>query len=187
MEENTDEVALVKAVLAGERLAFERLVRQYERLVLHIVTPIAGTGADREDICQDTFIKVYTNLSSFQFKSKLSSWIGRIAYNNSINFITKKKSVSMSELFGDEDSTMPQLADAALNSEEDLMRDEHLKDLSSAMSQLPPIQNTILLLFHFDELSLDEIAKMMNISLGAVKTHLFRARRKLKDVLISKR
>jgi RNA polymerase sigma-70 factor (ECF subfamily) len=186
MEQNAEEAALIRAVLAGERAAFERLIRKYERLVLHIVTPIVGTGPERDDICQETFIKVYTNLSSFQFKSKLSSWIGRIAYNHGINFVTKKKSASFSQLFGNDDNALNEIADEVLTSDEALIEAEHVRDLSSAMQQLPPIQNSILLLFHYDDMSLDEIAKLMDISVGAVKTHLFRGRRKLKEALISK-
>src|SRR5437868_4788421 len=102
MHQNIDEAGLVRAVLHGERSAFERLVRQYEKLVLHIVTPLAGTGLDREDICQEVFIKVYTNLSKFHFKSKLSTWIGSIAYNHSLSYLSRKKGITMSELYGDD-------------------------------------------------------------------------------------
>src|SRR5689334_10038445 len=91
MHQNIDEASLVKAVLLGKRSAFERLVRQYEKLVLHIVTPLVGTGLDREDICQEVFIKVYTNLNKFQFKSKLSTWVGSIAYNHSLSYLSKRK------------------------------------------------------------------------------------------------
>jgi len=73
-----DEV-LVKAVLAGREEAFKTMIRQYERLVLQIVFRMVRRKADREDLCQDIFLKVYDKLSSFRFGSKLSTWIGSIA------------------------------------------------------------------------------------------------------------
>ena len=85
-----DERELVSKVIAGNRKAFEQLVHQYENLVLHIVTPLIGVNADREDICQDVFIKVYEKLNQFEFKSSLATWIGRIAYNTSLSFLQKK-------------------------------------------------------------------------------------------------
>ena len=76
MQEEFNERLIVKEVLSGNRKAFVELIKQYEALVLHIVTPIIGIHADREDICQDVFIKVYEKLGTFRFKSKLGTWIG---------------------------------------------------------------------------------------------------------------
>jgi RNA polymerase sigma-70 factor (ECF subfamily) len=99
VKESINEPLLVKQVLSGNRKAFEGLVRQYEGLVLHIVTPLIGVNEDREDICQDIFTNVYEKLVTFQFKSKLSTWIGNIAYNTSINFLKKKKHILLNDLF----------------------------------------------------------------------------------------
>ena len=70
MQKGFDERLVVQAVLSGNREAFVQLIKQYEGLVLHVVTPLTGMGADREDICQDIFIKVYEKLHSFRFQSK---------------------------------------------------------------------------------------------------------------------
>lgn len=185
MEDNSDERKLVEAILSGERAAFERLIYRYERLVLHIVTPIAGSGPDRDDICQDIFLKVYSSLPSFQFKSKLSTWIGRIAYNNTINHVIRKRNVPMSRLLGDDSEVTFDIPDSASNKEEELIHQENLNHLAAALTKLPPIQNTIILLFHSDEYSLNEISAMLNLSVGAVKTHLFRGRKNLKELVLS--
>src|SRR3954470_10898448 len=93
-----DEKYVVGKVLSGNKQAFIALVRQYEKLVLHIVSPLVGICEDREDICQEVFLKVYQNLNSFQFKSALGTWIGRIAYNTSINFLQKNRNILLSDL-----------------------------------------------------------------------------------------
>ena len=102
MQKVQDEKHLVSEVLSGNRKAFVQLIRQYEGLVLHIVTPLIGVNEDREDICQDVFIKVYEKLDTFQFKSKLSTWIGNIAYNSSINHLQKKKNILLSNIVSPE-------------------------------------------------------------------------------------
>src|SRR4030095_1635585 len=85
-----DEV-LVKAVLSGEAEAFKTLIRQYERLVLQIVFRMVKREVDREDLCQDIFLKVYDKLQGFRFGSKLSTWIGSIAYNTCVNHLRKNR------------------------------------------------------------------------------------------------
>ena len=87
MMADLNEQELVRSVLLKERAAFESLIRQYEGLVIHIVASLIRNENDREDICQDVFLKVYEKLWTFQFRSKLSTWIGNIAYNTSINFL----------------------------------------------------------------------------------------------------
>ncbi len=91
MESKIDENALVQTILDGQVDEFQQIIENYQKLVWHLVAKIVKSEADREDVCQDVFIKVYKNLRSFKFESKLSTWIGRIAYNSAINFIQKKK------------------------------------------------------------------------------------------------
>ena len=126
---------------------------------------------------------VYVNLKKFKFNSKLSTWIGTIAYNASINHVTKKGNAAKIDIFGEHE---PDHRDEEQNAEEALITEERSKHISEAMAKLPPIQSTLLLLFHHDELSLEEICKITNLTLAAVKTNLFRARRKLKEILVSK-
>lgn len=181
MDRNIDDRLLVRQVLSGNRKAFEQLVRQYEGLVLHIVTPIIGHTADREDICQDIFIKVYEKLETFQFRSKLSTWIGNIAYNTSINFLQKRKNILMGDLFSEQPGV--DFSEETFNADEILIEKENTKLLLMAVDRLPGIQKSILLLFHMDELSLEEISQLMEIPVNTVKSHLFRARKSLKEML----
>jgi RNA polymerase sigma-70 factor (ECF subfamily) len=175
-----DEKKLVQQVLSGDRKAFERLVRQYEALVLHIVNPMIGNLADREDLCQEVFIKVYQCLNGFEFRSRLSTWIGTIAWNACVNFLQKKRDVPVGDLFA-ADETLS--ADSPPTPEDLLIKKQEAKHLTAAIEQLPAVQKTVLLLFHHDDLSLDEIAQILSIPVNTVKSHLFRARKNLKAIL----
>lgn len=185
-----DEKVLVRSVLLKERSAFERLIRQYEGLVIHIVMPLIKHENDREDICQDVFLKVYEKLHTFQFRSKLSTWIGNIAYNASINFLQKKKNVLLDDILNSGSDESSVLYENFVNKDEThsperlLIKKEESKLLRAAVNKLPVIQKTILLLFHQDELSLEEISVIIEMPVNTVKSHLFRARRGLNEILL---
>ena len=183
-----DEV-LVKAVLAGREEAFKTLIRQYERLVLQIVFRMVRRQADREDLCQDIFLKVYDKLSSFRFGSKLSTWIGSIAYNSCVNYLRKNR-ISLVGHEREDDETK----DFAINvfdrfetshqPDELFIAKESRHMLWKFVEELSPMQQTVIGLFHQQELKMEEIAEMMNIPIGSVKSHLHRARQALKSKLL---
>ena len=161
MQEEFNEKLIVREVLSGNRKAFVELIKQYEALVLHIVTPIIGIYADREDICQNIFIKVYEKLDTFRFKSKLGTWIGNIAYNTSINFLQKKKSVLLSSLVpaGDEFIFLENAGAEFDNPENIIIRQEDIDQLNHAIDNLPQFQRTTLLLFTRMSLAWRRLAK----------------------------
>lgn len=180
MQQSFDEHTIVRQVLAGNPNAFAILIRQYEGLVLHIVTPIIGVHADREDLCQDIFVKVYEKLDTFQHRAKLSTWIGQIAYHMSINFIRRKQNVALRANTGDNEKQLSQLP-ADFDSAEDIMiREDQLQQLTQSINQLNPAQQTALLLFYQDEMSLEEISQVMQLPMNTVKSHLFRAKANLR-------
>lgn len=185
MQKDTDERRMVQDVLSGNRTAFIKLIKQYEGLVLHIVTPLIGTGPDREDICQDVFMKVYEKLNTFQFRSKLGTWIGNMAYNASVNFLQKKRNILLSSLVSPENEiAFLETADANLNDPEQIMiKEEDVQQLNRAIDALTEFQKTVLLLFYKDELSLDEISSVMEMPVNTVKSHLFRAKNSLKQLM----
>ena len=87
----TESRHLIARIRAGDTHAFQSLIEQYQRLVTHIVFRMVSNSADREDLCQDIFLRVYQNLDGFRFESKISTWIARIAYNVCVNHLQKKK------------------------------------------------------------------------------------------------
>jgi len=185
MQKEFDERGLVQEILSGNRKAFVNLIRQYEGLVLHIVTPLVGVTEDREDICQTVFLKVYEKLHTFKFKSKLGTWIGNITYNTTINFLQKKKNISLSSLVPAEDENffLEQAAADFANPETIFVKEEELGQLSIAIEMLTKLQKTVLLLFYQDELTLDEIGITLEMPINTVKSHLSRARNSLKQLI----
>jgi len=186
MDKYTGEQYLVQQVLAGNRQACEQLVKQYEFLVLHIVTPLVGVNEDREDICQDIFLKVFDKLHTFGFRSKLSTWIGHIAYNTSINFLQKKKNIPVGNLYQHEGDDEDRAAATTEDPQQLFIEKEKLSWLQQAIDQLPPVQRTMILLFHYHDHSLDEISVIAGEPVNTIKSHLFRARKFLKNKLSAK-
>jgi len=183
-----DEV-LVKAVLAGREEAFKTMIRQYERLVLQIVFRMVRRKADREDLCQDIFLKVYDKLSSFRFGSKLSTWIGSIAYNTCVNYLRRNRI----NLFGQHDREEEE-QDMSMNvfdrfesshqPDELFIAKENKTMLWKMVEELSPMQQTVIGLFHQQEMKMEEMSELMNIPMGSVKSHLHRARQALKSRIL---
>ena len=88
-----DDKEVVSRVLSGDQKAFNLLVKQYQRLVFHVISKMIDNRQDSEDVCQDVFIKIYKGLHLFEFRSKLSTWIASIAYLTSVNHLKKTKSI----------------------------------------------------------------------------------------------
>ncbi|MGH1362537.1 MAG: RNA polymerase sigma factor [Calditrichia bacterium] len=187
------EKQLVQSILDGNRHAFRELISSYERLVAHMVYRMVTNQNDREDICQDVFVKVYQNLSKFQFKSKLSTWIARIAYNTTLNYLEKKR-VALYDDLGARDKTISSggqfesydqhYASAELSPEETLLETEVSLQLHAQIERLPILFRTVLTLFHLDQLGYRDISEIMNLPEGTVKSYLFRARKRLKELLL---
>ena len=190
MKSALNEKVLVESVLSKDRAAFEKLIRQYEGLVFHIVMPLINNENDREDICQDIFLKVYEKLHTFQFRSKLSTWIGNIAYNASMNFLKKKKNVLLEDIYKSADDNNSAGFEKFISKNDMpspewlLIKKEEKEMLTAAVDKLSKIQKTLLLLFHQDELTLEEISGIIEMPVNTVKSHLFRARTSLKEMLI---
>ena len=173
---------LINRILDGEQNAFSELIEKYKKLVFHIVYRIVRDTEEREDICQDIFIKVYQGLRRFNGDCKLSSWIGKIAYNSSLNHIGKRHD----DLWADMDSREDFLESvngnghqpdylATMNNYGEILRVE--------ISRLPQQQKLIVSLYHFDELTYKEISDITGLPDGTVKSYLFRARQSLKERL----
>lgn len=168
---------LINRILSGDKLAFKQLIQEHERLVFHMVSRLVQDQNDIEDLCQDTFIKVYQKLSDFGFKSKLSTWIATIAYNNGINHLRKKKVDT--EWGAGEVEIVPEEKTPSVileNKELGIM-------VRKLVGQLPKPYQLIISLYHLDEFSYSEIAEITNLPEGTVKSYLFRGRKILKEKL----
>ena len=183
-----DDAILVAAVVKGDKNAFRLLIARYEKLVVSIVFRMVGQREDTEDICQDVFLKVYEKIPGFRFQSKLSTWIGRIAYNMSINFLKKRKLLLLEDIIdarpdgeGSAEKMELTIRDVANTPVQQLLENEREEMLVKSIERLSMIQKTILELFHKQEFSLEEIADITTLPVNTVKSHLFRARKQLRE------
>lgn len=173
---------IIKRIIEGDMQAFKLLIKQNERLVSHMVAKIISIEEDREEICQDVFLKVYDKLSTFNYQSKLSTWIATIAYRTSLNYIQKKKIVVGTD---DQDLLQHQLDSLATSdTPESKMMDQDMKSyITGLVDQLPIQYRTVITLFHLEEMTYPEIAEITNMPTGTVKNYLFRGRKLLKEKL----
>ncbi|NOT87132.1 MAG: sigma-70 family RNA polymerase sigma factor [Lysobacter sp.] len=175
--------ALVDAVLAGTRGAFERLVREHQTVCWHIVLKLVRHPEDARDLCQDVFLRVHRCLHQYRYDSSLKTWIGRIAYTCALRHLERRRMALERELAGDDG------ADAidAIDSGEDVHAQASQAQIDAIvqmqMRRLPPIQGLLLTLYHLDELTIPEITAMTGLPSGTVKSHLARARARLRDAL----
>lgn len=170
---------LVEAVLARRAGAFERLVREYQGLVAHIVFRVVRHADTVDELAQETFLRVHRRLHQFRHGSSLKAWIGRVAYTIALRHLEKQsasvQTVEDAERFeresGDEDveSTFSEQEAAAM--------------VREAVNALPPLQRTIVSLYHLEELSIPEIAEITGVPAGTIKSHLFRTRKQLREML----
>lgn len=178
----TESNALVQKILAGDKHAFRTLISENQRLVGHVVYRMVRSETDREDLCQEVFIKVYNNLGNFRFESKLSTWIARIAHNSCLNFLEKKKLPLYDDL-GDDETTFEPVANDADRPDVRLSKNDLSAILKKGIDNLPSQYKIIVTLYHLDEMSYSEIGQTMKMPEGTVKSYLFRARKLLKEKL----
>ena len=175
----------IERILSGERGAFERFVKKYERLVSHIVFRMIKSDDDRQDICQEVFLSLYRNLSGFRHESKISTWVGRVAHNKCLNFIEKKKLPLYEDMCG-EDGSIDGVAGNIQTPEERTLTEDAGARLRAEIDRLPVMYGTILALYHLEAMSYREIGDIMNLPDGTVKSYLFRGRKILKERLVAR-
>jgi RNA polymerase sigma factor (sigma-70 family) len=166
---------LVAKVLSGRQAAFVELVEQYQGLVSHLVFRVVQDQSDREEVCQDVFVKVHKQLRTFQFRSKLSTWISRIAYNTAISHINKRRLATVE--YDLEDAT-PESGPAEEMSEGQLKTFIHEK-----MKMLTTVEKSVLTLYHLEEMLVSDISQVMMRPEGTIKSDLYRARKKLRKMI----
>jgi len=185
--EPTDEQVLVQAARQGDVGAFEELVKRYDRNVFRIANHITQNREDAEDVVQDAFLKAYQNLGQFQGQSKFYTWLVRIAVNEALMRLRRRRPermVSLDEDIKTEEDSMPrEVADWAPNPEQ-LYSQAELKDiLGKTIQGLPASFRTVFVLRDVEGLSTEETADALDLSVPAVKSRLLRARLQLRERL----
>jgi RNA polymerase sigma-70 factor (ECF subfamily) len=182
-----DELTLVQQAKEGDLEAFSELVRRYDRNIFRIAQHITHNEEDAQDVVQDAFLKAYQNLEQFQGNSKFYTWLVRIAVNEALMKLRKRRNdrtVSIDEDVETDEGTMPrEVADWSPNPEQLYGRSELGDILKKTIQGLPPGFRTVFVLRDIEGLSTEETAEMLGLSVPAVKSRLLRARLQLRERL----
>jgi RNA polymerase sigma-70 factor (ECF subfamily) len=182
-----DENAIIEGMAQGDQRAFRELVERYKKKVYYLALDMAGNPVDAEDISQEVFLKVYRSFATFRKGAKLGSWLYRITYNASIDHLRRKGAApeavadELIESSSSSEAGLPRRgpADPAAALESSQLQDR----IARALEKVSPQEKAVFLLRHYDDLMLKDIASCLGLSIGSVKSYLFRAVRKLQKEL----
>jgi RNA polymerase sigma-70 factor (ECF subfamily) len=184
-----DESQLIAGIQAGDRKSFQILVEQYQRMVVNTCFGIVHSLADAEDLSQDVFMEIYKNSANFRADSKLSTWLYRIAVNRSLNFIRNKKRKgffqSIEDTFSGGKHRNSEISENRGDQPDRNITDQQRADLlHKAIDRLPEKQRTAFTLNKYEELSYQQIAEIMEITLASVESLIHRAKKNLQEQLL---
>lgn len=166
---------LVQRALQGDHRAYEFLLVRYQDSVARFIWRLIPQSQDREEICQDVFVKVFFNLDKFRFESKFSTWLYSIAWRTALTSLRRKR--PLMDVLGDE----PESDQVSIESISD--EDQVRVIIEREIGKLGLDERSIITLFHLQEMSVDEISEIVGKPGGTVKSILYRVRRKLKSRL----
>jgi len=179
MTTNTDQHYITK-VLGGDANAFAVLVDRYKDLIFTLALRMTNNREEAEEVSQDTFIKIYKSLVKFKGDSKFSTWVYRVVYNTCLDRLKKQKrtqnTVAINEFTEHEVVTLD-------NALETMEANERKQAIQECLNLLPSEDGFLLTLYYFEEQSLEEIAKVVNLKPNNVKVKLYRGRKKLATIL----
>lgn len=183
----TDEKALIRKILDGDQEAFAILVTAYEKQVYNLCLRMCGNQEDARDLAQEAFLKAWRRLQFYQSEASFSTWLYRLTTNVCIDFLRQKKRRPTVSLTVDGDSEEGQeldLPDGAPSPEDRLLHQETSRAVQKAMEQLDEEFRLVLTLRVVEDLSYEEIARVLDLNTGTVKSRLARARIKLRKILL---
>ena len=178
MQEQIQDQEIIQQVLQGRQQAYALLVERYNRYVYTLVMRYISSREEAEEVAQDVFVKAYRSLADFRGQCKFSTWLYTITNTTCISFLRKKKEQTIHI----DEHKMSNVTDNSRGSDYSEKKSEK-KMLLSAIAALPEADARIITLFYQHEQSLEEIASALDLTSNHVKVRLFRARKKLKEVL----
>jgi len=173
----------ITQILGGNTNAFSVLVDRYKDVVFSLALKMVKHREEAEEVAQDTFIKVFNSLEKFKGDSKFSTWIYKVAYNTCLDRMKKNKKHEGNITIDDFSEHLVKTMDNALSQ---MVDEERKKAIQDCLNLLPSEEGFLLTLFYFDDQSLDEIAKIMDITPNNAKVKLFRSRKKLASIIKEK-
>ena len=181
---------LVAQALTGDETAYATLVEKYQNALFHHIRKIVRDKSEVDDLVQETFIKAFSALESYSTQYAFSTWLYKIATNHSIDFLRKKKlrTQSIDKPIKTKEGEMEvELPDTTYRPDRHIVEDQRKTLIQEAIDALPPKYYRVIVLRHQQEKTYDEIARELDLPLGTVKAHIFRARELLNKYLREKR
>ncbi|MFK2819796.1 sigma-70 family RNA polymerase sigma factor [Flavobacteriaceae sp. LMIT009] len=177
---NTNDQVYINRILDGDTNAFTVLVDRYKDLVYTLAMRMMKNREEAEEVAQDAFIKTYKSLDKFKGESKFSTWIYRVAYNTCLDRLKKNKRTHNTVTIDEYTEHQVKTIDNALDKIE---ASEKKEAIQQCIELLPSDDSFLLTLYYFEELSLEEIGKIVGLKPNNVKVKLFRSRKKLATIL----
>ena len=189
-ESSEQDRALVEQALAGEQAAYEALVQKYERALFHHIHRMVRKKSEVEDLVQESFIKAFSALPSYATQYAFSTWLYKIATNHTIDHLRKKKlpTFSIDKPVQTKEGTLEyEVPDVTYRPDRHIVEDQRRDLIQEAIDALPEKYHRVIVMRHQQEKAYDEIARELDLPLGTVKAHIFRARELLNKYLRDKR
>lgn len=183
VEPQPSDAQLISQIKKGNRESFDQLVLRHQRRVYGIAYRMTSNHDDADDLAQETFLAVYRALERFDERQSFIAYISRITINLSINHLRRRKRWSKIQSRKQQEANQEMMSERQAGPQRELERKELMDKLARAMETLPPPQKAVLILKAYQEMSYQQIARTLNISMGTVMSRLHRARNRLRAQL----
>jgi RNA polymerase sigma-70 factor (ECF subfamily) len=185
----SEDMLWIEEALAGEQSAYEKLMKKYYQHIYNLIYRMIFKKEDVEDLTQEAFIKAFNSLENFDKQFAFSTWLYKIATNNSIDYLRKKKLSTFSidkEIESDENDFKFEIPDSDYVPDNNIIEEQRKKIIEEAIEQLPAKYKKVIIMRHKQDKEYEEIAKELKLPLGTVKAHIFRGRELLNKYLKDK-
>ena len=179
-----EDVCLVQETLAGNQASFQLLVERYQTRLFALVRHYTKNPVEIEDVVQETFLKAFSRLDSFQHQSSFYTWIYRIATNTVLDFMKRRGRSPVQAVEDPEVVVHAQPSPRVSSPDAQMQRDEIAEITHGILAGMPEIFRTVLVMREFEDMAYQDIADVLGISIGTVESRLFRARARFKDKLL---
>ena len=181
-----DDIVLIEEALSGRQASYEKLMKKYYQLIYNLIYRMISRKEDVEDLTQEAFIKAFNSLQNFDKQFAFSTWLFKIATNNAIDYLRKKKLSTFSidkDIEADDSDFKFEIPDHENKPDKHIVDDQLKHILNEAIESLPKKYREVIELRHKEEKEYEEIAKELKLQLGTVKAHIFRGRELLNKYL----
>ncbi len=185
----SEDIILIEDALSGKQSSYDKLMKKYYQLIYNLIYRMISKKEDVEDLTQEAFIKAFNSLQKFDKQFAFSTWLFKIATNNAIDYLRKKKLSTFSidkEIESDDSDYKFEIPDVEFRPDKSIIDQQMRAILDEAIKSLPKKYRQVIVLRHKKEMEYEEIAQKLKLPLGTVKAHIFRGRELLNKYLKEK-